>query len=110
MSNLEKLMKINKVEKPKTNEEQIAELQAKLDGLITFMGVKGQWNGNVFEVIKEEMGSGDYTNPILYKQGMSVELGKWYYTESVGIDLPREAIMSGVPVNFDDNNYFDWVV
>lgn len=31
MSNLEKLMKINKVEKPKTNEERLVDLEAKTD-------------------------------------------------------------------------------
>lgn len=107
---LDELLRINNIEKPKTPAEQIAELNAKIDGLISFMGVKGKWNGNVFEVVKEEMPQGDYTHPILYKVGDSIQNGKWYYTEQVGIDLPREAIQSGVPLNFYDNNYFDWVV
>lgn len=110
MNKLDLLMQLNNVAQPKTTEEQVAELNAKLDGLITFMGVRGSWNGNVFNVAKEDTADGDYLHPILYSVGISIAKDKWYYTDEVGIDLPREALMSGVPVNFDDSNYFDWVV
>lgn len=110
---LDELLKINNVEKPKTPAEQIAEINAKIDGLITFMGVSVQDNGNgVYKVVKpadEETTAGDYLNPIYYVMGMSVDEGNFYYTDEWGRELPREAIDTGTPLSFNDKRYFDWI-
>lgn len=54
-----------------------------------------------------EHATGDYLNPILYKDGMRIVDGKWYYLDDK--DLPHEAIKSGVPAGFNDKEYFDFV-
>ena len=51
--------------------------------------------------------TGDYLNPILYKDGMKIVDGRWYYLDDK--DLPHEAIKSGVPSGFHDEEYFDFV-
>lgn len=59
----------------------------------------------VFEFIKsdEPTPDGDYLNPILYEDGISVETGK-FYTDGDNI---WEAIKDGIPSGFDDKEYFD---
>lgn len=54
-----------------------------------------------------EHATGDYLNPINYKDGMNVDEGKWYYLDDK--DLPHEAIKIGVPAGFNDKEYFDFV-
>lgn len=51
--------------------------------------------------------SGDYIDPIQWASGMSVKNGKWYYEADK--DLPHEAIANGVPADFYDTNFFDFV-
>lgn len=55
------------------------------------------------EIVHE---TGDYLDPILYKDGMTIVDGKWYYLDDK--DLPHEAIKSGVPSGFNDKEYFDF--
>lgn len=50
---------------------------------------------------------GDYLHPIHYEVGMSVEKGKWYFTDDP--ELPHEAIENGVSEGFYDRGYFDFV-
>lgn len=84
-----------------TLEERIARLEEKVGELTYIEKALGE---GVIEIIKkEEMASGDYTNPIKYVEGMSVEKDKWYYLDDK--DLPREAVKSGTPKNFDDEEY-----
>ena len=45
----------------------------------------------------------DYTRPITYKEGMSVEKGLWY-TDGTSI---WECIKEGTPSSFSDKEYFD---
>lgn len=62
----------------------------------------------VIEVEKKddsELPYGDYLNPMAYIIGDEVEAGKWYYTDTVGKDLPRECVKSGIPASFDDGEY-----
>lgn len=88
--------------------DDVAELNAKLDALLEYQGLNlRQIDSHQFEVAKEEVASGDYTDPIPWN-GESVEIGKWYYTTEK--ELPREAIKSGVPSSWDDSSYFDWVL
>lgn len=47
--------------------------------------------------------SGTYIDPVVYAQGMTVEAGKWY---TDGADI-WEALKSGSPSGFDDQEYFD---
>lgn len=46
---------------------------------------------------------GSYTNPIQYAAGMTVNTGKWY-TDGENV---WEALKNGVPLGFDDPEYFD---
>ncbi len=82
-------------------------IEDKVNALMQYMGLRGRWNGSVFEVVKSEMGSGDYTNPIRWTPGIFVEVGKWYYTDDK--DLPHEALGSGTPVDFNDRAWFDYI-
>lgn len=106
----EKLMVLNKVEKTK-EQNQFDKLNAKLDMLIKYQELMlKQIDDKQFEVVKDAPASGDYTDPILFVPPMNVEVGKWYYTEAVGKDLPREAMLTSKNVNsFDDKLVFDWV-
>lgn len=67
-------------------------LEEKFNALMTYMGLRGVWNGSVFEVIKEEMPIGDYVNPISFTEGMAVEAGKFYKFDDDNI---WECIKSG---------------
>lgn len=106
---LQKLMMLNGIEsvdKP----DPVAEVNAKLDGLMTYMGLSGHWNGQVFEVVKEQMGSGDYTNPILIPAaGLTTTAGLWYYVDDP--QLPHEALQDAfvTPDDFYDRTWFDYV-
>lgn len=74
--------------RPRTVEE-------KLDALMEYMGVKGIWNGQVFEVVKDtEHPSGDYLNPIAFTAPMMVELGRWYFADDP--QLPAECVQAGL--------------
>lgn len=84
-----------------------AEMTTKLDILMEFMGVHGKWNGDVFQVVKQNPETGDYTDPIRWAVGDEVTSGLWYYDEDK--DLPHEAIANGTPLNFYDKQYFDFV-
>lgn len=65
----------------------------------------------VYEVVKAVAQSGEYLDPILWQSGMAVQNGLWYWLneEEYGIDLPHEAVRDGVPKDFDDREYFDFV-
>lgn len=58
------------------------------------------------EVVKEDMPSGDYLNPIPYTEGLEVTAGLFYYTEDR--DLPAEALKSGVASGWN-TEWFDIV-
>lgn len=77
--------------RPRTVEE-------KLDALMEYMGVKGVWNGNVFEVVKADMPTGDYTNPIQWVDGMAVTAGLFYWFDDY--DYRLEALADGVPASW----------
>lgn len=69
--------------------------------------IKPVLSGNTiaWEFVKssEISGDGSYLNPITYAEGMEVEAGMWYtYGDNIW-----EAIQNGIPVDFNDNNYFD---
>lgn len=108
MTKKERLMQLNGVTSMK-KPDPIQEVNVKIDAIMTFMGVQGRWNGNVFQIVKQTMPKGDYTDPILYDVGATVGEGNFYYTETVGKDLPHQAIKSGVPSGFFDKEYFDWI-
>lgn len=94
------------------NLNNIIELQKqeinKLESIISKAGFKvTQTSEGVFELVKDEeyeTPTGDYLNPIMYTEGMTVESGKWYTSEDENI---WEAIKDGVPTGFDDTEYFD---
>lgn len=108
MTKKERLMQLNNITSIKKS-DTIQEVNAKLDAIMDFMGVRGRWNRSVFKVVKATMPKGDYTDPILYEVGATIGDGNFYYTETVGKDLPHEAIKSGIPSNFFDREYFDWI-
>lgn len=66
-------------------------------------------NGNIiaWEIVPDPAyvatSDGSYLNPIPYEQNIEVEIGKWY---TDGNDI-WECIENGVPMSFDDKNYFD---
>lgn len=109
MSKLEKLMGLNNisdVHKP----DPISELNARLDAIIEYQGLSvRKVSGRMYEVVKDSASAGDYTNPILWKNGDMAEVGKWYYTETEGVDMPHECIQSGCPLTFYDRMYFDYI-
>lgn len=71
-----------------------------------YVGLKEQYDG-VGKVVEGTQPAGDYLNPIPYINGMAVEVGKFYYTDDK--DLPHEAMRDGVPADFNDKEYFDFV-
>lgn len=71
-----------------------------------YVGLKEQYDG-VGKVVEGTQPAGDYLNPIPYTNGMTVEVGKFYYTDDK--DLPHEAMRNGVPAGFNDKEYFDFV-
>lgn len=113
------------IEKLKENGGLSEELQTKVDVLYVMGRIDNEEyldicdkqgyrinkiSDNAFELVEDEnyeTPTGDYLNPILYADGDSVEIGKWYYNDDK--DLPHEAIASGQPVGFTDRNYFDFV-
>lgn len=63
-------------------------------------------NEGVYELVKDEQAEiplGDYINPIIYEEGMTVEKGKFYSDYN---DI-WEAKKNGVPESFADTKYFD---
>lgn len=82
-------------------------LEEKIDALMEYMGVKVRnMSRGVFEVVKDTPVSGDYIDPIPWV-GQSVQTGLWYYTTDK--DLPHEAIADGLPSDWEDRAYFDWI-
>ncbi len=55
------------------------------------------------EIPTEENDGSDYTTPITYKVGMEVTKGLWY---TDGTDT-WECIKDGMPLSFEDTDYFD---
>lgn len=110
MADINKIMNQLGREKFEPN-DPIAKLNAKLDAITNYMGLTVKPIGDgVFEVIKETVASGDYLDPILFVPPMNVEEGKWYYTEEIGKDLPRECMTDANNVtDFDNSMVFDWV-
>ena len=108
MTKSEKLMRMNGIASMKkpTESERIAELEKEVETL-TF--ALQRISENVLEAVKRqdgEMPIGDYVNPIQYKGGMSVESGL-FYTDGDNI---WEAVKTGIPVSFEDTEYFDIIV
>lgn len=98
----------NYLEEPQTFAGKIDKLKAENSALMEYLGVTVRPIGDgVYEVVKEDPGTGDYTNPIKYEQGMSITKYLWYYLDDK--DIPHEAIKEGVPFSFYDRNYFDFV-
>ncbi len=89
------------------NRDPVAELTAKVDALSEYHGLKGIWNGQAFEVVKDTPASGDYTDPIKWNPGDAITAGLWYYDDDK--DLPHEAIKTGTPGTFYDRVCFDFV-
>ena len=110
MTQLEKLMKLNHVTSIKKS-DPIKELNAKLDAILESQEIQlNQIDSHQFEVVKPNTPTGDYLDPILFVAPMDIENGKFYYTEEVGKDMPREAIKYALQVeSFDSRVYFDWV-
>lgn len=91
----------------KSLEEHIMSLEKQISDLTYTIK---QLSANVQEIIKkddEDMPTGDYLNPIRYVQGMAITVGLWYFLEDK--DLPHEAIASGIPNDFYDTGYFDYI-
>lgn len=112
MARLDKLKKLNALDEVKNDKEKIADLEAQVEALTNYMGVRVEDKGNgVYEVVKaeEQITAGDYLNPIYYVMGMSVEEGNFYYNDEWGKELPREAIDTGTPLSFNDRRFFDWI-
>lgn len=65
-------------------------------------------SAGVYEFVKktEPEETGTFLNPILWV-GQAVEIGKWYFT--VDKDLPHEAVAQGIPNDFYDRQFFDYV-
>lgn len=81
-----------------------------LEAVAEFMGVRGRWNGSVFEIVKGEVETGDFTNPIrIPPNGITTETGKWYYVDDK--ELPHEAITDAFVIaeDFYDRRWFDYV-
>lgn len=99
LAHIEELTRVE--EGNKSLEERLEALEQKVN---EFTYIEGALGDGVIEIVKkEQMSAGDYTNPIKYESGMSVEQGKWYYLNDK--DLPREAIKSGKPSGFEDGAY-----
>lgn len=110
LTELEKMMlsSVGMTEEDLQPKDKLTELENKLEALLEYQGLSlKQIDSRQFEVVKKQVGTGDYINPILFEQGMSITLGLWYYLDDK--DLPREAIRSGTPTTFDDREYFDWI-
>lgn len=104
---LKKLMEKNRVPTLK-KPDPVADLNSKLDAIMRYQGLTvRQTADGVYEVIKNTPQSGDYLDPIPWQPGDAVTAGLWYYTEDK--ELPHEAIQSGVPADFYDHTYFDFV-
>ena len=89
-------------------EEQLENQVALTNAIIDSMGVSAHdLGGGVFEVIKPNPQTGEYTDPILWHGGDEVVSGYWYYTDDK--DLPHEAIKSGIPSGWYDKDFFDFV-
>ena len=104
---LKKLMEKNGVQGLK-KPDHVADINARLDAVLKYQGLTvRQTADGVYEVIKETPRPGDYLDPIQWQAGDSVTAGLWYYTDDK--ILPHEAIQSGVPSDFYDHTYFDFV-
>lgn len=87
-------------------DERIAELEGQVKSLFKYQGLTAVETGQgVYAIVKEEKPIGDYTHPIPYEAGMTVEAGKFY---TVGDDV-WEALRDGAPEYFGDS-YFDVIV
>lgn len=82
-------------------------IRSEYNELISKIGYHFVQNGNVIEVVKDETqvenDGTDYLKPISFEAGMTVKTGLWY-TDGENI---WEAISDGVPVDFNDTDYFD---
>lgn len=115
------LKKIKKQEEEKQHRKELEEAQKALIESITIEYKQSDKSGyklkcykigdTIFKEIyvkddEDLMYDGsDYTRPIIYKDGMSVEKGLWY-TDNVNI---WECIKDGQPSSFSDKEYFDIV-
>ena len=89
-------------------EEQLKRQSALTNAIVEYMGVSVRdLGGGVFEVIKPVPQTGDYTDPILWREGDEVASGCWYYTDDR--ELPHEAIKPGIPSGWYDKDFFDFV-
>lgn len=110
------------VEKDKANAEAQSNLDKVNEELLSLISVteeasdKKGYNWKVYKigdvVVKKEYieietvnDGSDYTKPITYKVGMSVEKELWY---TDGSDV-WEALKDGTPLSFADTEYFDIV-
>lgn len=76
--------------------DPVADLEAKLDALMTYQGLTVRdLGGGVYEVVKADMPTGDYTNPIKWVQGMAVTAGLFYWFDDY--DYRLEATADGIP-------------
>ncbi len=104
---LKNLMKKNGVQTLKKL-DPVADLNSKLDAIMRYQGLTvRQIADGVYEVIKHTPQTGGYLNPIPWQPGDAVTAGLWYYMDDK--ELPHEAIQSGVPADFYDHTYFDFV-
>lgn len=91
-----------------TVEEKIIQLEEQVNNLTQMQNLLlNQLDEHQYEVIKEGLPSGDYTNPIKWESGMNIESGKWYYFND--IELPYECIKSGNPKDINNVEYFDFI-
>lgn len=84
----------------------VTEQKEVIDSLTEYMGVKvDKIDDHQYKVIKDVKAKGDYTDPIPYNVGDSVEVGNFYYSDDY--DYRLECIKSGIPTSFYDKEYFD---
>lgn len=98
---------MKKQDKTEELNQQLEAVTAKLNALLEYQGLNVELiGGGTYKVIKEtEKPSGEYTNPIQWKEGDAVMVDLYYYYDDY--DLRKAALLSGVPTSWLDADYFD---
>jgi len=101
----DRLLKLNGISSMK-KQDKTEELEAKLNALMEYQVLLVKQVGTgVYEVVKEEKASGDYVNPIQWKEGDWITEGLYYYYDDY--DMRKGALMSCIPAGWDDADAFE---
>lgn len=88
-----RLLKLNGISSMKKH-DKTEELEAKLNALMEYQGLLVKEVGTgVYEVVKEEKATGDYTKPIQYVVGQPIMKDLYYWYDDY--DLRKGALQSG---------------